>query len=134
NLFGKNRSVNFFGSVSLHPNQTETSARVGYGFTEYSVRGTFHEPRLLGSAIDGVLTATIEQQIRSSFNFARRSAIAQVSRRLTSRVSASGAYQLQRTQLLDVNVDAVNQLTIDRVFTQVRLSSFLVQGVYDTRD
>jgi outer membrane protein assembly factor BamA len=134
NLFGKNRSVNFFASASLHPNETETSSRVGYGFAEYSLRGTFHEPRVFGTAMDGVLTATLEQQIRSSFNFAKKSAAAQVSRRLTSRVSVSGAYQLQQTRLLDVNVSPEDQPLIDKVFSQVRLSLFSIQGFYDTRN
>ncbi len=134
NLFGKNRSINLFGSASLHPAGVSSDARVGSGFTEYALRGTFHEPRLLGTEVDGVLTATLEQQIRSSFNFARRSVTAQASRRLTRRVSISGAYQLQRTQLLDVRVTPDQQPVIDRVFTQVRLSSFSAQGFYDTRD
>ena len=47
---------------------------VGYGFTEYRVSGTFHEPRLFGTAVDGLLNGDIEQQIRSSFNFWRAAA------------------------------------------------------------
>ena len=134
NLFGKDRSVNLFASVSFHPGRLSSSPRVGVEFTEYRVVGTFHEPRVLGSAIDGVLNGTIEQQIRSSFNLARRSATAQASRRLTRHVSIGVTYQLQHTQLLDVQIDPENQPLIDRVFTQVRLSSFAVQGFYDSRD
>ena len=134
NLFGKNRSVNLFGSVSLHPKSSSSSSTVGYGFTEYRVQTTFHEPRLGGTAIDGLLTGTVEQQIRSSFNFSRRSVTAQVLRRLTREVSVSGAYQLQRTRLLDDQVTPLQRPLIDQVFTQVRLSSFSVQGFYDTRD
>jgi outer membrane protein assembly complex protein YaeT len=134
NLFGKNRSVNLFASVSLYPSNSSTSSTVGYGFTQYQVRATFNEPRLLGTAADGLVSGTIEQQIRSSYNLARRSATAQVSRRLTRHIGASAAYQLQHTKLLDVSVDVSDQALIDRVFTQVRLSSFLVQGFYDTRD
>ena len=120
--------------MGLHPQGLSTSSRVGYGFTEYRVSGTFHEPRLLGTAVDGLLNGTIEQQIRSSFNFSRRSATAQASRRLTPHVSVSGAYQLQHTHLLDNHADAANQPLIDRVFAEDRLSSFSVQGSYDTRD
>ena len=132
NLFGKNRSINFFASLSLHPESADST--VGYGFTEYRVLGTFHEPRVLGSAVDGLVFGEIEQQIRSSFNLARQSATVQVSRRLTRRVTVGGAYQLQHTNLLDVKVDPQDQALIDRVFTELRLSSFTVQGFYDTRD
>ena len=132
NLFGKNRSVNFFASLSLHPEGPDST--VGYGFTEYRVLATFHEPRVLGSAVDGVLSGEIGQQIRSSFNLARQIATVQVSRRLTRRVSVGGAYQLQHTNLLDVKVAEGDQPFIDRAFTELRLSSFTVQGFYDTRD
>jgi len=132
NLFGKNRSVNFFASVSLHPEGPDST--VGYGFTEYRLLGTFHEPRVFGSAVDGLVFGEIGQQIRSSFNLARQSATVQASRRLTRRISVGGAYQLQHTNLLDVKVDPQDQALIDRVFTELRLSSFTVQGFYDTRD
>jgi outer membrane protein insertion porin family len=134
NLFGKNRSLNVFASLSLHPQDLSGGSTVGYGFTEYLTRVTFREPRLLGTAFDGLLNASIEQQIRSSFNFSRRSVTAQASRRLTRHVSASGAYQLQHTHLLDNRADPSDQLLIDQVFTEVRLSSFLMQGAFDTRD
>ena len=63
NLFGKNRSLNLFASVSLHPEGLSSASRVGYGFTEYLTRATFHEPRLFGTAVDGLLNGTIEQFI-----------------------------------------------------------------------
>jgi outer membrane protein insertion porin family len=80
-----------------------------------------------------LLNATIEQQIRSSFSFWRRSATAQASRRLTRSVSVSGSYQLQHTRLLD-NAISEDQPLIDRFFADERLSSFSVQGSYDARD
>jgi outer membrane protein assembly factor BamA len=134
NLFGKNRSLNLFASVSLHPAGLSSSSRVGYGFTEYLTRVTFHEPRLLGKAVDGLLNGAIEQQIRSSFNFSRRSMTAQASRRLTAHVSVSGAYQLQHTRVFDNRTSLADQRLIDRVLAENRLSSFSVQGFYDTRD
>jgi outer membrane protein insertion porin family len=134
NLFGKNRSINFFASVSLHPQGLSSSARLGSGFTEYRALATFREPRLINKDIVGVLNATVEQQIRSSFSFWRRSATAQASRRLTPSVSMSGSYQLQHTRLLDDLVSSPDQPFIDRFFAEERLSSFSVQGSYDTRD
>ena len=133
NLFGKNRSINFFASVSLHPQGLSSSSTVSAGFTEYRALATFREPRLFNTDVVGVLNATIEQQIRSSFSFWRRSATAQASRRLTRSVSMSGSYQLQHTRLLD-NAISDDQPLIDRFFADERLSSFSVQGSYDSRD
>jgi outer membrane protein assembly complex protein YaeT len=134
NLFGTNRSASLFGSLSLHPGRLSSSSRVGYELAEYRVLGTFREPRVFDSAVDGVVSGTIEQQIRSSFSFARRGVSAQASRRLTRYVGLSGGYRLERTRLLESEVDPADRPLIDRVFTQVRLSSFSVQTFYDTRD
>ena len=106
----------------------------GFGFAEYRVIGTFREPRLLNTAADAFVTATLEQQIRSSFNFARRGVNAEVARRVTPKISVSGSYQLQRTQVFDEIVNASDQRLIDRLFPQVRLSSFSTSGIRDTRD
>ncbi|OFW30360.1 MAG: hypothetical protein A3G76_03170 [Acidobacteria bacterium RIFCSPLOWO2_12_FULL_65_11] len=139
NLFGKNRSVNLSTSVSLYPkdspsvpNSADTTG--GFAFAEYRVLGTLREPRVFGTAGDGLLTATIERQIRSSFNLSRRGAAAQLARPFTTHVSLGAGYQIQRTELLDVQNADQQQLLIDRVFTQVRLSSLFASGVYSTRN
>jgi len=141
NLWGKNRSVDLFTSLSLYPRdspvfagQPTPSGNTGYGFAEYRVQGTFREPRLFDTAADGYLTATVEQQIRSSFNFARQSAAAGIARRLTRNVSVTGSYQIQKVRLFDENISAADQLVIDRLFPQVRLSSFSTSIIRDTRD
>jgi outer membrane protein assembly complex protein YaeT len=142
NLFGKNRSINFFTRISLHPkdstffgNQTPVPGdESGFGFTEYRVLGTFREPRVFGTAADASLTALAEQQIRTSFNFARRAFSAEVGRRLTRLVSMSGNYQIQRTELFDEKFNPTDKLLIDRLFPQVRLSSFSLLTVRDARD
>jgi outer membrane protein assembly complex protein YaeT len=139
NLLGKNRSVNLFTRVSLRPKETGVTpgsapADSGYGFSEYRILGTFREPRVLGTAADAFLTGTIEQQIRSSFNFARRAFSAEVARRLTPRVSAGGNYQIQRTELFDEKIAPGDKLLVDRLFPQLRLSSFSFSIVRDTRD
>jgi len=138
NLFGKNRSINVFGSVSLHPQNRDAFA-TGPRLTEYRVLGTYREPRLLNTAADGLLTATLEQQFRSSFSFRRRGASAQAARRLTRELSITGAYQIQRAELIDVNV-STNQPEIgslvERLFSRepLRLSSFSTSLIRDTRD
>ncbi len=143
NLFGTNRSVNLFTSASLHPrgspvfaNQGQTIATNtgGWGFPEYRVLGQFRQPRVLGSTVDFRVTGTVEQQIRSSFNFSRRSTAAELAIRLPRSISASGGYQIQRTRVFNQNVEESQQRNIDRLFPKVRLSSFLGSLIRDTRN
>jgi outer membrane protein insertion porin family len=143
NLFGKNRSVNLFTRISLRPKDSpfyadqqpaSQAGGSGYGFSEYRVLGTFREPRVIGTATDAFLTGTIEQQIRSSFNFARRALSAELLRRLTRHVSINGNYQIQRTELFDEKIAPADKLLIDRLFPQVRLSSFSLSAVRDGRN
>lgn len=143
NLFGKNRSLNLFTRLSLRPRGAESSSDPAvtatdtggqFGFAEYRILGTFREPRVLGTQADSVLTGTLEQQVRSSFNFARRALSAEVGRRLTTAVSASGSYQIQRIELFDEKINAPDKLLIDRIFPEVRLSSFSTSVIRNTRD
>jgi outer membrane protein assembly complex protein YaeT len=145
NLFGKNRSANLFTSFSLHlknasssTNDVTASSDGGYGFPEYRILGTFREPRVFDTTADLVITGTLEQQIRSSFNFSRRGAGVQIARHLTRGVSVTGNYQIQRTKVFDVAFDLNDKqgdrLLIDRAFPQVRLSSFSTSVIDDTRD
>jgi outer membrane protein insertion porin family len=143
NLFGTNRSVNLFTSASLHPRDSPVFANQdqspvgdpgGYGFPEYRVLGQFRQPRVLGSTADFRVTGTVEQQIRSSFNFSRRSAAAELAVRLPRNLSASGGYQIQRTRVFNQSVDPSQQRDIDRLFPNVRLSSFLGSVIRDTRN
>ena len=143
NFFGKNRSVNLFTRISLRPRLStvasgpEPSVEPGsssYGFSEYRVLGTFREPRVAGTAADAFLTATTEQQRRSGFNFARRAFSAELLRRGTRAISVSGNYQIQRTELFDEQINPADKLLIDRLFPQVRLSSFSLSAVGDSRD
>ncbi len=141
NLFGKNRSVNLFTSFSLYPSdspvflgQAAPASGSRFGFSEYRVLGTFREPRVFNTSADALITGTLEQQIRSSFNFARRGAGVQIARRLTRDISATVNYQIQRTRVFDQNITSADQLLIDRTFPQVRLSSFSTSLIRDTRD
>ena len=141
NLFGKNRSANLFTSFSLYPSDSPVFAGQApapsagrFGFSEYRVLGTFREPRVFNTSADALLTGTLEQQIRSSFNFARRAAGVQLARRLTRDVSATVNYQIQRTKVFDQNITQEDQLLIDRTFPRVRLSSFSMSVIRDTRD
>jgi outer membrane protein assembly complex protein YaeT len=130
NLFGKNRAVDFFTSVSFHPNESGE----GFTFPEYRVSTTYREPHAFGTGGDAFFGGTLEQQRRSSFDFARRSASAQFVRKLTLEVSVSGGYQIQRTQVFNKRYDPSEERFVDRLFPKVRLSSFSALAAHDTRD
>jgi outer membrane protein insertion porin family len=141
NVFGKNRSVSFFSSVSVHLQNPDVFDENGNlvsgglsGITEYRVLGTYREPRVLGTDADVIVTGTFEQQARTSFNFARRAVSAEIARKLTRQIGLSGSYQIQRTRVFDESVAPADQLLIDRLFPQVRLSLVSSSIVLDTRD
>ncbi|HVZ19472.1 MAG TPA: POTRA domain-containing protein [Vicinamibacterales bacterium] len=130
NLFGTNRSATFFSSLTLHPQGTPQS-----GTTEYNVVGTFREPQVFDTAVDGLITLTAEQQFRTGFNFRQQSVTAEATRRLGKGLSVIGTYLLQKTEVFDNHItDPSEQSAIDRVFPQVRLSSFSVSVLRDTRN
>jgi hypothetical protein len=64
------------------------------------------------------VNSTIEQQTRSSFNFARQGLSAVIARHLTPVVTVSGTYQLQRTRVFDERLSKDDPLLplIDRLF------------------
>jgi outer membrane protein insertion porin family len=127
NVFGKNRSVNFFSSVAYHSEESSTPF-------EYRLIGTFREPRVFDTGADAFLNATVEQQRRSSFSFSRRGVSADVARKVTRTVSVTGTYQLQRTSVFDEKLDPADKPLVDRLFPQYRLSSFAASIIRDTRD
>ena len=132
NLFGTNRSATFFSSLTLHPQGTAQGAN---GVTEYRVVGTFREPQIFNTRVDGLITLTTEQQFRSSFNFRRKSATAEATRRFGKGVSLIGTYQLQKTEVYDNQItDLADLSAIDRVFPNVLLSSFSLTVLRDTRN
>jgi outer membrane protein insertion porin family len=129
NVFGKNRSVNLFSSVAYH-SQESTSP------LEYRLIGTYREPRVFDTVADAFVNVTFEQQRRSSFNFSRRSASVDIARKISRIVSVTGTYQIQRTAVFDEQLADSDPLKplIDRVFPNVRLSSFSSSLIRDTRD
>jgi outer membrane protein insertion porin family len=127
NVFGKNRSVNAFSSISFHSQESAATA-------EYRVIGTFREPRVFNTGADAFVNTTFEQQRRSSFSFSRRSLSADIARHLSRSVSATGSYQIQRTEVFNEQLSTGDQLLIDKTFPQVRLSSFSGSVIRDTRN
>jgi outer membrane protein assembly complex protein YaeT len=139
NLWGKNRSVNLYTRVSLRPSTAPEDGagdRSRFGFSEYRVVGTYRQPRLLGPN-DATLTAAVEQGVRSSFNFARKGLTAEAFRRLTPSTRATIRYSFGTTRIFDerfTDEDQEDQARIDRIFPQVRLSTFSGAISRDTRD
>ena len=140
NLFGKDRSLSLFTSVSFRrkgigaaPNPQDAGEDGGYGFNEYLTRVTFDERSIFGTESDATLTAALEQGVRSSFDFNRRGANFIVTRRLSQRVLVSGHYGIDHTKLLNIKANFAAQPEIDRLFPQVRLSSVSSSVIRDTR-
>jgi len=125
NLFGKNRSVDLFMSVGR---------TVVTSLTEYRVVATFREPKVFDTSADAFLNGTLEQQHRSSFDFARRSLSANVERRFKGPYRVTGTYQLQRTRVFNLPINDPDLPLIDRTFPQFLLSSFSASLIRDTRD
>ncbi len=137
NLWGKNRSVSLFSGVSLRPiDDAGNPLRDGKccGFSEYRVIGSYREPRLFGWNADGLASVSAEQAIRNSFTFAKRAGNLQMLRRLPRRTTLVGSYSLQRVELLNQHIAPADQLKVDRLFPQIRLSVFSASVLRDTRN
>jgi outer membrane protein assembly complex protein YaeT len=136
NLGGRNRSVDLYSRVALHPATTdsESTGTTGVGFSEYRLVGTYREPRALGLNADLALTAAVEQGNRSTFDFARKGVTAELARRLAPGVRVSGRYSFNTTRTFNEQLSLADRARIDRIFSPVRLSSFAGAISRDTRD
>lgn len=140
NLWGKNRSINFFSRVSFRPSGSTSApdpgapADSGYGFNEYRVLLTYREPRVFGTTADGLLYGFLEQGVRSSFNFNRRGTRLEVVRRVTPQTTVSGRYTLEQTRRFDERYNQSEEQDIDRVFPEFRLSAVSSSLIRSTRD
>lgn len=136
NIAGGNRSLSLFTRVSLGRDDVpgdETRDGKGFGITEYRVVGTYREPRAFAFDADLQLSAGLERAIRTSFSFDRRLIGGEILRRMTPAVRLSGRYSLEYTTLVDRGIREQDQLLIDRLFPQFRLSIFSGSIMRDTR-
>jgi outer membrane protein insertion porin family len=139
NLWGKNRTLSFFARASFlsrdppvdSPDPTDTG---GYGLNDYRVTGTFREPRVFGRPGDGQLLAYIERGIRTSFTFDRHGLRAEYARRFGQRLTTTIRYTIENTDIIDEQIAPEDQLLVDRLFPQVRLSTFFGGVLRDSRD
>lgn len=142
NLWGKNRSIDLFTRISLRrKNDTQAPFNLpvenvgnSLGFNEYRILGTFQEPRVFGSGWDGYITGFVEQAIRPGFDLVRRGANAQLTRRLGSTVTVSVDYGWGNNNTSNKELNPEDEPLVDRLFPEVRLSSFSSSIVRDTRD
>jgi outer membrane protein insertion porin family len=140
NLFGKNRSVNLFTRVALKTRDAESAQPVSdgsYGFNEYRVLAAYREPRVFDTPADVVVTGTLDQAIRSSFNFRSRELRAEAGLRLAQRYGIAGRYSFEQNELFDVHFTEEDEdliPLIDRLFPQVRLSKLSLSIFRDTRN
>jgi outer membrane protein insertion porin family len=136
NLWGKNRSVSLFGRVTLKrdpPDQDNPAASRGYGFHDYRGLFTFREPRAFSTTGDAQATAFVEQARRTSFSFNRKGVTSDYARRIGP-FTVTGRYTFDYTKVFDEQISAEDQLLIDRLFPQVRLSKFSGGVLRDSRD
>jgi outer membrane protein insertion porin family len=139
NLWGKNRSISLFTRVSFRPrdpgvDSTDPTDEGGYGFNEYRVIGTFREPRPFDASGEAQVIGFLEQAVRSSFNFRRRGARVEYARRAGEWLTVSGRYAFDHTTLFDQQIAPEDQLLVDRLFPQVRLSTFTGSLLRDARN
>jgi outer membrane protein insertion porin family len=137
NFLGKNRSVNLFLRGSLRPRDVPGDPErdgTGLAVSEYRVLGTWREPRAIFATTNLDVSAFVEQAIRSSFNFRRQAARVEMSRLAADNVTLIARYGFGRTELFNARVAPEDQLNVDRLFPQVRLSSVSTSTILDTRD
>ena len=135
NLGGRNRSASLYARLSLRPNDQVNDTSL-FGFSEYRVVGTYRARQVLPGGGDFTSTAAVEQGVRTSFNFTRKGVNADFSRQLAPGIRTSLRYALSTTRIFDENFTDPNldPITVERVFGQVRLSTFSAAISRDTRD
>ena len=141
NLWGKNRSVNFFSRVSLR-RRTETVAPADVlpateqqqTNLEYRVIGSYREPKVAGSSADLQVALAFEQGSQTSYSFRRRSARVNLSKPYGPWWSLIGQYSIQRNIIYEDRINIVDRPLIDRVLPEVRIGSVSASGIRNTRD
>ena len=135
NLGGRDRSANLYTRLSLRPNSDQTNRNL-FGFAEYRIVGTYREPHALRSYGDLTATVAAEQGVRTGFNFSRKGANTELTHRFSPTIRGSARYSFATTHIFDFDetLPESDQLTVDRVFPQVRLSTMSLALSRDTRD
>ena len=139
NLWGGNRSLDLFTRVSVRPkNDPPPPAPVetggALGFNEYRILATYREPRAVGRGWDVLVSGYAEQAIRPGFDLFSRGVSAQLRRSSGAAAGASVGYRLGNNDTSNRALNREDENIVDRLFPNVRLSSFTASQVRDTRD
>ena len=138
NLWGRNRSLDLFTRVSfrrknapLPPVPMKSGA---LGFNEYRVLATYREPRAIGRDWDVLVSGFVEQAIRPGFDLFSRGVTAQLTRSSGPATGTAVGYRLGNNDTSNRELNREDENIVDRLFPNVRLSSFTASQVLDTRD
>ena len=139
NLWGKNRSIDLFTRVSVRrkndpPLPVQSEPGRALGFNEYRVLATYREPRAIGRDWDVVMTGYVEQAIRPGFDLFSRGVTAQLTRSSGAGTSTAVGYRLGNNDTSNRELNREDEDIVDRLFPNVRLSSFTGNQVIDTRN
>ncbi len=139
NLWGRNRSIDLFSRVSVRRKNEPVIFAPGestrtLGFNEYRVLATYREPRAIGLAWDVVMSGYVEQAVRPGFDLFTRGVTAQLTRSVDVSVSTTVGYRLGNNDTSNRALNREDSDIVDRLFPNVRLSSFTASQVRDTRD
>jgi hypothetical protein len=100
--------VNLFTRAALKrrnvPEDPTVPVDPGYSLSEYRVTGTYRERRAFDTNTELLVGFTAEQGVRTNFNFVRQAANIEALWHLTSRMSLSGRYALDFTELFDEQI------------------------------
>ena len=139
NLWGRDRSIDLFTRVSvrrkndpLPPVQAATGG--AFGFNEYRVLAAYREPRAVGRDWDVLVSGFVERAIRPGFDLFGRGVSAQVTRSSGAATGTALGYRLGNNDTSNRELNREDENIVDRLFPNVRLSSFTASQVLDTRD
>ena len=139
NLWGRNRSLDLFTRVSVRRKNdplppVEAATGSALGFNEYRVLATYREPRTIGRDWDVLVSGFVEQAIRPGFDLFSRGVTAQLTRSYGAVTGTAIGYRLGNNDTSNRELNREDENIVDRLFPNVRLSSFTASQVLDTRD
>ena len=139
NLWGRNRSLDLFTRVSVRRKNdplppVEAATGSALGFNEYRVLATYREPRAIGRDWGVLVSGFVEQAIRPGFDLFSRGMTAQLTRSYGAVTGTAIGYRLGNNDTSNRELNREDENIVDRLFPNVRLSSFTASRVLDTRD
>jgi outer membrane protein assembly factor BamA len=140
NLWGKDRSVDLFlrGAIrstdQVSTSGSSTTTTTTTGFHEYRVLAAYREPRFMDLPVDLAVNGVLDQAMRSTFDFNRQQMYVEGSHRFGRKLVVIGRYALGRTKLFNEQIAPGDELAVDRLFPQVRLSTLSASAIFSTRD